>query len=753
MDLPDLGLDTDGLIFVAMLVGGDYDVNGLGGCGPKIAIALAQAGLGSKLVTGFRKHCKITGHDPDSKMPTVSASTLWRGFVKEWLAEAQEELETNKQGFLSRREAKLARSEAFKSILSTDESLEVLASYIHPVTTWSLMDEPGTSEEAPRSRPPTKLKFRKPNVTAMASFAQRTFAWGPKATVGRLRNVAWKGLLLRELLEDAGYIENRSSRLDRVLSSEEDEEEASTRSSGDSHLLAIRSERRHASTGSLLEYRVEWDPSRYARLAEKGIDPMLNVGPGYDEDFPEDMPNPSQASVRSSPDSDSDEAPPCSPYGLTLGTADGCPPSPSRRKAKSPPAPYSSLRTWILADRLEDSVRGRQLIREYTEGLAAKKTKSKASKTKSTTKATGRQTTLTGRTRSGPAATQRSIDSVFSSQKASTSRVMAPAKPKSTQPRPAQAALSDSEASDQAPVAPITNKPLARPASRLSSSESDSAPARRSGPPSSPHRPTSSQNRGPPASPLKQTLLNFSPSPRTFSRTQSGPATLGRDGSNGDHLRSSVTPTPFVLPRTTKPRPISVISLDDDSMPLSGNSSEEDGQRRRKDGDAAASRILSQAILPTRMAPITIPSTPLRPESPPARRRSGYSPMASSDPDTSLPDADTFLRQLTERRVSLRDTPSPNLVDAKRTRMRAGRGMREGSPDPISKSSRSRGSQTAEKGRRKNEMLVSSVVNGSSLGGTSFHSSARSQMTGSGSGIAKKLGGRKSDAIELSDSD
>lgn len=36
-DLPDLGVDQNGLILVALLAGGDYDLRGLGGCGAKVS--------------------------------------------------------------------------------------------------------------------------------------------------------------------------------------------------------------------------------------------------------------------------------------------------------------------------------------------------------------------------------------------------------------------------------------------------------------------------------------------------------------------------------------------------------------------------------------------------------------------------------------------------------------------------------------------------------------------------------------------
>lgn len=45
----NLQIDREGLVLFAMLVGGDYDAQGLPGCGPKIAIEAVQRGLGQTL--------------------------------------------------------------------------------------------------------------------------------------------------------------------------------------------------------------------------------------------------------------------------------------------------------------------------------------------------------------------------------------------------------------------------------------------------------------------------------------------------------------------------------------------------------------------------------------------------------------------------------------------------------------------------------------------------------------------------------
>jgi Holliday junction resolvase YEN1 len=45
----DYGLDQDGFMLFALLVGGDYEIQGLPGCGPKITLKLAKERLGRSL--------------------------------------------------------------------------------------------------------------------------------------------------------------------------------------------------------------------------------------------------------------------------------------------------------------------------------------------------------------------------------------------------------------------------------------------------------------------------------------------------------------------------------------------------------------------------------------------------------------------------------------------------------------------------------------------------------------------------------
>ena len=50
------GLDRDGLVLFAVLAGGDYDLKGLPGCGPKATLDAIKSGLGKSLVEAFEKN-------------------------------------------------------------------------------------------------------------------------------------------------------------------------------------------------------------------------------------------------------------------------------------------------------------------------------------------------------------------------------------------------------------------------------------------------------------------------------------------------------------------------------------------------------------------------------------------------------------------------------------------------------------------------------------------------------------------------
>ncbi|PWN47206.1 hypothetical protein IE53DRAFT_262463 [Violaceomyces palustris] len=331
-NMPELCVPKEGLILVALLSGGDYDMGGLlPRCGVKIAFALAQAGYGEELVSGFLR--LYTQETLDQTLAD------WSDLVRAWSARVKDELRTNRNGFLTTRRPNLANS--FPSEPFVDPAARrVIASYVWPVTTSD------TNAAAP-------LEFRwsnSPDLGSMARQASQRFEWNPTTVLARFRNLIWPGVAVRQLMrislevegQDDGLgpwgelVESPASRAvararaegrgrgrgggvgntharrarptrekplhdspnaTRItdffsrLSSKAAEErgdddygrkttvdanrdasgDASRDASRDARFLSIRGQRRHATMGGQLEYRVEIDPTNYLHQARLGF--------------------------------------------------------------------------------------------------------------------------------------------------------------------------------------------------------------------------------------------------------------------------------------------------------------------------------------------------------------------------------------------------------------------------------------------------------------------------------------------------
>jgi hypothetical protein len=81
--LTNTGLDSDGMILVALLSGGDYNTEGVPGFGPSLACEIARAKFGTELLRLVRNG------DADG--------------VREWRERLQYELETNESGYFRKR--------------------------------------------------------------------------------------------------------------------------------------------------------------------------------------------------------------------------------------------------------------------------------------------------------------------------------------------------------------------------------------------------------------------------------------------------------------------------------------------------------------------------------------------------------------------------------------------------------------------------------------------------------------------------
>ncbi|EEB90191.1 hypothetical protein MPER_11636, partial [Moniliophthora perniciosa FA553] len=111
----DIGLTRAGLVFVALVNGGDYH-DGLKGFGIKTAIALAHCGFGDSLANAYRNLAE----------PELAA------FLQDWRRSIRHELHSNSQGYMTNRNLGLAYR-----ITESFPDLQVLKLYIDPLTSWS----------------------------------------------------------------------------------------------------------------------------------------------------------------------------------------------------------------------------------------------------------------------------------------------------------------------------------------------------------------------------------------------------------------------------------------------------------------------------------------------------------------------------------------------------------------------------------------------------------------------------------------
>ncbi|KAH8829304.1 hypothetical protein DL96DRAFT_1814545 [Flagelloscypha sp. PMI_526] len=292
-----ISLDTDDLILLALLMGGDYDCVGLKGCGPKIAFGLARSGFGRTLVRAARS----------------KTQQEMKEFLKSWRTELKHELETNSQGHIGKKCKKLA-----SAVTDAWPSLTVLDHYINPITTQSHSHPHGlTAQEV--------LKWdTEPNLSDIAHICELKFEWGYyESIIKRFRTNVWEGavmrimrravLLLDEEQRDTSAILPSTPR--RLGSSSSFSQSPGTPSKlitqyfssldlstppssqlnndddGSKLLCRITRTREHPSTDCLLEYRVEVDPSHLVTLAAAGIQnlrsaPEQNIwAAGSDEDL------------------------------------------------------------------------------------------------------------------------------------------------------------------------------------------------------------------------------------------------------------------------------------------------------------------------------------------------------------------------------------------------------------------------------------------------------------------------------------
>ncbi|SPO23822.1 uncharacterized protein UTRI_03648_B [Ustilago trichophora] len=340
--LPQLGIDRDGLILIALMSGGDYDTTGLLQCGVKIALALARGGFGTTLIDAFKRSYP---DQPSASQPCGTFTT----FMQTWLEQVRDELRTNERGFLPNRRPKLASS-IEQSFLSTADSRKVLAYYVYPLTSKGATVTLGKSAE--------------PDLTRLARLSQIFFHWSRNAILSKVRTVLGPGVVIRRLRQEiveyndgagegpwAALVESPASKAVRRhmlgLESEATFSSAGATSKATTttittiaktakqkplhespnatritdffakstlnpaptsthqpafdssaapplmstiEILAIKLQRRHIALAPFLDYRVLVSMDEFAKAAELGIDPSLEAELAADDEADTDAP-------------------------------------------------------------------------------------------------------------------------------------------------------------------------------------------------------------------------------------------------------------------------------------------------------------------------------------------------------------------------------------------------------------------------------------------------------------------------------
>ncbi|KZT39796.1 hypothetical protein SISSUDRAFT_1113531 [Sistotremastrum suecicum HHB10207 ss-3] len=268
--MPEIDLTIGGLILIGLLSGGDYHTAGVTGCGPKIAHGLARAGLGDAL---YEAAIKLSKDD----LPK---------FLEKWRSDLIHELKTNESGCLQRKAVAVA-----KTITDDFPNIEILMSYVKPITSET------------EGRKVNKITWeREPSVSKIAECCELYFEWGVKEViVKRFRTVLWPGIICRSLRRSVIELDRRALLSSPVTPRKNGEKErfqpgtpssmirkhfaslaldSPSKKAGDLDdpeqddapmITSIHSQRTHASTDMLLEYRLEIDPRAMVRAAEAGV--------------------------------------------------------------------------------------------------------------------------------------------------------------------------------------------------------------------------------------------------------------------------------------------------------------------------------------------------------------------------------------------------------------------------------------------------------------------------------------------------
>lgn len=282
-------MDSEGMVLVALMSGGDYIPEGIPGCGPKVACDAARAGFGKEL-------CALRRSDKDG--------------LRAWRGRLQHEIRTNESKFFSRKNKTLTIPDDFPSA-------EVFGYYTRPCIS--------SAQKLDQLRA-TLTWDQDIDFPALRSFTGDAFDWRFKGGAKKfIRNLA-PPILVRRL---------------RMIAEADEDLEQEAQASLESKLVTkIHGQRNHSTTDGELELRISFTPSDLVPVdldIEEEEDDFLEAGRDDDNSAPEDEPAavPSETPTEAS---DAEEAPTS--------------PSRKKRQAR-PYDPTAADKIWIIKDFLQ----------------------------------------------------------------------------------------------------------------------------------------------------------------------------------------------------------------------------------------------------------------------------------------------------------------------------------------------------------------------------------------------------------------
>ncbi|XEV01908.1 hypothetical protein FSHL1_007195 [Fusarium sambucinum] len=168
LELGAQGLDREGMVLVALMSGGDYNPDGLPGCGIKVALEAARAGFGKEL-------CRLKSADKEA--------------IQAWRESLIHELRTNEKGYFKRRNQALRIPETFPDF-------KVLRYYTHPVVS--------RVESLGDIRANVHMK-REIQIEDLREFTREVFGWDYRVGALKFIKVLSHAVFVQKLQTVGGY--------------------------------------------------------------------------------------------------------------------------------------------------------------------------------------------------------------------------------------------------------------------------------------------------------------------------------------------------------------------------------------------------------------------------------------------------------------------------------------------------------------------------------------------------------------------